>query len=373
MITASHNPKEYNGIKICLGKKTVWGVQVKEIRQLFKERKRIGALRKGTVTTYDSVTAYIAWIANHFAQLKNMQLSAVVDCGNGAAAVVLPRLVEAMGWKHVDLLCATVDGTYPNHEADPVKMENMVEVMRVLEQTDISVGIGLDGDADRMAAMTKKGPCLVPGDQLLALFAKYVVQENPGAAVVVDIKSSSGLLDLLQQWGAKTCISPAGHAIIKDQMSQHKAILGGELSCHFFFHDCYFGYDDGIYAMMRLFQILERSGQSLDQLLEFFPRKCSTPERYIPCADDKKAEIIAVVKNAFQQRPHVAMVTIDGVRVHMEYGWGLIRASNTQPALTLRFESDTSQGLDRIQKDFFDILSPHADAEYLEVLVCGGR
>ncbi|HSW74057.1 MAG TPA: phosphomannomutase/phosphoglucomutase, partial [Candidatus Limnocylindria bacterium] len=368
MITASHNPKEYNGIKICLGKKTVWGVQVREIRQLFKERKRVIALRKGTVRDYNSNQAYIAWLAEHFADLKNMNFSIVIDCGNGAGAAIIPRLVSVMGWSNAHLLCATIDGTYPNHEADPVKEKNMLEVKRVLAQTDIALGFGLDGDADRMVPMTKSG-YLVPGDRLLALFAQQVVQENPGAAVVVDIKSSSGLLELLEQWGAKTCISPAGHAIIKDQMSKCGALLGGELSCHFFFHDRYFGYDDGIYAMMRLLQMVHQSDKSLDEQLQIFPHKISSLELLIPCAEDKKAPIITALQNSFAQRSDVATITIDGVRAQMPYGWGLVRASNTQPMLTVRFESDTAQGLARVKQDFALMLSQHFDMAVMTQLL----
>lgn len=365
MITASHNPKDYNGIKICLGKQTVWGVQVREIRQLFKERKKVISLCPGTITDYNSNEVYIAWLANHFSHLKGMTFSAVVDCGNGAAAVIMPQLVQVMEWRNVHLLCATLDGTYPNHEADPVKEKNMLEVRRVLEQTDIALGIGLDGDADRMVPMTKKG-YLVPGDRLLALFAQQVLCDNPGAGVVVDIKSSSGLLDLLQSWGARTVISPSGHAIIKDQMKKNAALLGGELSCHFFFHDRYFGYDDGIYAMMRLFEMVSSSPSTLDEQLMIFPPKMSSLEMFIPCEDEHKAGIIAAIKNSFAQRADVAMLTIDGVRAHMSYGWGLVRASNTQPMLTVRFESDSAEGLEHVRQDFVRVLAQHFDADLID-------
>ncbi|MFI5333177.1 MAG: phosphomannomutase/phosphoglucomutase [Candidatus Babeliales bacterium] len=368
MITASHNPPEYNGLKLCLGKHSVWGLQVAEICDLYKQGAKLPASTQGSVTDQPLIPLYVEWLADHFKDLHAMQLSAVVDCGNGTAGTVMPLLVQAMGWHHVQLLYAEVDGTCPNHEADPVKEKNMQEVKQVLATTDIQVGIGFDGDVDRMAPMTKQG-FLVPGDQLLALFSQQVLNEHPGAPIVVDIKSSAGLLDLLQEWGAQTVLSPSGHAIIKDQMRKHHALLGGELSCHFFFNDRYFGYDDGIYAALRVFEILIKTGKTLDELLAMFPKLYSTPEFRIPCNESDKKRIVEAVTALFAQRPDVAMITIDGVRARMEYGWGILRASNTQPELCLRFESDTQQGLQQVKEVFFNALKPYVDASRLKQLI----
>ncbi|MCX5922477.1 MAG: phosphomannomutase/phosphoglucomutase [Candidatus Dependentiae bacterium] len=365
MITASHNPKEYNGMKICLGKESIWGKKIQEIKHAFKQGRVIDAANKGTYTEQPMVNAYVDWLVDKFKHIKGMKLSAVVDCGNGAAGTVLPDLVKKMGWAHVMLLYAEVDGTYPNHEADPTVHENMCDVKAVLERSTIDIGIGLDGDADRMSPMTKNG-FLVPGDQLLALFAKQVVEYNPGASVVFDIKGSSGLIEMLEKMGAKPCISPAGHSIIKDMMKQHHALLGGELSCHFFFHDRYFGYDDGIYAMLRLFELLVDSGKTLEELLADFPKKYSSPEFRVPCDEDKKHSVVAAVKDALIKRDDVQAITIDGVRATMPYGWGLVRVSNTQPALTIRFESSTPQGLQQVKQDFYDVLCPYFDASWLK-------
>jgi phosphomannomutase/phosphoglucomutase len=272
--------------------------------------------------------------------------------------------METMKWPNVQLLFAEVDGSYPNHEADPVKEKNMQDVKHVLTTTDIQVGMGLDGDCDRMAAMTKEG-FLVPGDQLLAVFAQPIVREHPGAAVVFDIKSSGGLIELLERWGAKPCLSPSGHAIIKDRMKQEQALLGGELSCHFYFHDRYFGYDDGVYAILRLFELLVTTGKRLEELLEIFPKKVTSPEYRIFCPDEKKHGVVQAVTKIFAQRSDVDTITIDGVRATMDYGWGIIRVSNTQPAICLRFESDTPQGLQQVKNDFMQVLAPYFEKEFL--------
>jgi phosphomannomutase/phosphoglucomutase len=364
MITASHNPKEYNGIKICLGKTSVWGVQVREIGALFKQRAHLAASVRGTFIEHSILDAYVAWMVEHFPDLIGMQLSAVVDCGNGAGGVVMPDLVKAMQWSNVQLLYAEVDGTYPHHEADPVKEKNMADVKHILQTTDVEVGIGLDGDVDRMAPMTKSG-YLVPGDKLLAIFAQQIFKKHPQLAVVMDIKSSAGLIELLEKWGGRAYLSPSGHAIVKDQMKKHDALLGGELSCHFFFDDDYFGYDDGIYAMLRLFQILNQPGVTLDNLLQVFPKKINSPEIHLACPDQEKQHIVEDIRNSFARRSDIAMITIDGVRAVMDYGWGILRASNTQPLLSLRFESDTQQGLERVKEDFFKELQRHFDAQLL--------
>ncbi len=372
MITASHNPKEYNGIKLCLGKVSVWGLQVQEIKTLFKAHKKIETSQKGTIKDHPLIPTYIDWLVDHFADLKNMKLSAVVDCGNGAAGTVLPELIKRMGWQHVSLLYEEVDGTYPNHEAHPTEIENMRDVQKVLEDTDIEIGIGLDGDCDRMVPMTKSG-FLVPGDQLLALFSREMLKKHPGAGVVFGVKSSQGLIDLLTMWGAQPWMSPTGHAIIKDQMRKHGALLGGELSCHFFFNDEYFGYDDGIYAMMRLFDMLIKSGQSLDQLLTVFPKKISTPEYLIPCDDNCKSAIADEIKKSFLQEKDAQLITIDGVRAVFDYGWGIVRASNTSPKLTVRFESDSQEGLRRIKELFIEKLSPFFDRTTLQRIFAAGE
>jgi len=364
MVTASHNPKEYNGIKICLDKKMVCGQEVQKIKNYFKEGKSVKSQRTTRYVNQPMVGAYVDHLKERFPHLVGMDLSAIVDCGNGAGGAVMPDLVKKMEWKNVMILFAEVDGDYPNHEADPVVEENMRFVKKVLAESDVQVGIGFDGDADRMAPMTKDG-YLVPGDKLLAIYAQPILQKNIGSSVVFDIKASQGLIDVIKKHGGKPVMSPSGHSIIKKHMSENNSLLGGELSCHFFFADRYFGYDDGVYAMLRLFEIMRDSGKTLKELVQEFPKKISSPEIRIKCADDKKKEVVKDAKILFAKRDDAKVVTLDGVRASMDYGWGILRVSNTQPVVSLRFESDTQEGLEKVKEDFFNAMLPHFDKDFL--------
>jgi phosphomannomutase / phosphoglucomutase len=368
MITASHNGPEYNGIKLCLGTRVVWGKELQEIKNLYKAKKHIAATTPGTETDSPIIPSYIAWLTQHFAHLKNIPVSCIIDCGNGAAGTVMPELITQMGWKNVTLLYEKVDGTFPNHEADPTVEKNMLDVKQALASESFNFGIGLDGDCDRMAPMTKQGT-LVSGDKLLALFAQTVLAEHPGAGVVFDIKSSSGLIELLEQWGAQPIMSPSGHSIIKDMMTKHGALLGGEISCHFFFKDRYFGYDDGIYAAFRLIELLHVTQQPLSELLSIFPKKESSQEFRLFCPDEKKQDVINSIKDALSDKDDIEINTMDGVRAVFPFGWGIVRASNTQAALSMRFESDTKDGLKKVIERFYALLAPHLNTQDLQPLL----
>lgn len=365
MITASHNPKEYNGIKVCLGTESLWGEQIKEIGALYRGKKHITTDQQGQITDQPLIPAYIDWFTTNFAHLKHMDLPIVLDCANGVAGAVIPSLIDQMGWKRVHLLYPEVDGTFPNHEADPIVAKNMKDVKQTLATTDAVVGMGFDGDADRMGAMTKKG-VLVPGDKMLGVFAGPILKKHPGTAVVYNVICSEGLIELLDSWGAKGVMSAVGHSIIEESMKKHDALLGGEISGHFFFRDRHFGFDDGIYAMMRLLEILVDTGKSLDELLVVFPQKVTSSEFRIPCPDEQKWAVVQTVKELLAQRPDISIIDIDGVRVSMSYGWGIIRPSNTQPVLSMRFESDTDEGLQKIKLDFISALQSHFDPGYLK-------
>ncbi len=356
MITASHNPKEYNGIKICLGTSCVWGKQIQEIRRLYFAKEFLQnshtSDKGGSIIEYPILDEYIAWMVNHFAQLKNLKIPFIIDCGSGAGAAVIPRLVQAMGWQQVRLQCCEIDGNYPHHEADPTVEKNVQDVKALLATTDAQFGIGFDGDADRMGAISKKG-VIIPGDQLLAIFAREILAEHPGAAIVFDVKASQGLVELITSWGGKPIMSPCGHAIVKEQMVAHQALLGGELSCHFMFVDDYFGFDDAIYAMMRLLKIIYTTGKSLEELVAVFPSRFTGPDLRIPCDEHRKKEIINQVRQQLQKMSEAQLTTLDGVRFTLPYGWGIVRASNTQPMINMRFESETQEGLAKITKMVF--------------------
>lgn len=368
IITASHNPKEYNGMKICLDKKSVWGKQIQQIRTICENKNFYSNSKNeiGSVSNYEIIPEYLNWLEEHFEHLKNMDIHAIVDCANGTAGTVFPQLIEKMNWKNVKLLFETVDGTFPNHEADPTSYKNMIDVTNELKNNSkLEIGLGLDGDCDRMNPMTKDG-FLVPGDQLLAVFAQKILQNHPGAPIVFDIKASSGLTEYLKSLGAKDIISPSGHSIIKDALLKNNALLAGELSCHFFFNDRYFGYDDGIYAALRLFEIIKESGQPLDKLIKIFPKKISSPEIRIECLEADKTKIVEDVKKYFTSRKDTESITIDGIRAQTPYGWGLVRASNTQPVICLRFESDSEEGIKKIKEDFCSALKQNFDEKELK-------
>jgi phosphomannomutase/phosphoglucomutase len=365
MITASHNPATYNGLKICLDKKSVWGGDILTIRSYYQRRASIQAVLRGSYQEIDGIKHYVDYLVAHFSHLKGLQLRVLIDCGNAVGGLVLPHLIQALQWPYVELLYPELDGTYPHHEADPVVEKNMADVKKLLaNRAELELGLGLDGDCDRMAAMTKGG-YLIPGDKLLTLLSKPILEQYPGAVIIGDIKTSAGALAILKQWGAQPSLSATGHSIIKAEMIKQGALLAGELSCHFCFKDRYFGYDDGIYAALRLFELLHTTGQPLDTLLSCFPTLYTSPEIRITCAEALKKQIVTAVTNYFAQQKHVQLITLDGVRVTFDHGWGLLRASNTQPALSARFESDSSKGLSMIQEDFMKALQPYFERDFL--------
>ncbi len=365
MITASHNPKEYNGFKLCLGKESVSGDQLRDIRTLYKKNAHIKADKNGTITNQPIHKSYIGWLTEHFAHLKGLDMPIVMDCGNGVAGTVIPDLVQELAWKNTIILFADIDGTYPNHEADPTIEKNMQQVKHVLSTTSCKLGLGFDGDADRVGAMTTEG-YLIPGDKLLALMAKPIIHSNPGATIVCDVTSSSALLHLIDCWNGRCCMVPTGHASIKAALKKEHGLLGGELSCHFTFADRYFGFDDGIYAALRLIEQIHMSNETLSDLVNLFPPLQSSPSIRIPCDCSKIPEMIATITTYYEHQPQTTLITIDGIRIVTPYGWGLARASNTQPVISLRFESDTQKGLSRIKKEFAKLLIPYIDTDTLK-------
>ncbi len=366
IITASHNAKEFNGFKICLGKEVIWGSELQVIYSYYLQSREYTSCAKGMVRDYDMTASYVQWLCDAFKHLRSIHLNAVLDCGNGTAGTVLPALLDAMGWQGVTLLYPEVDGTYPNHEADPVVAANMRDVQQYLTRTDAVIGIGFDGDCDRMGAMTKSG-LLIPGDLLLALFVEYsITDENPGP-VVFDAKSSDALIQVLKNKHRQYVMSPSGHAIIRDRMQQHGACLAGELSCHFFFADRYFGFDDGIYAFMRLVELLHNTNKTLDELVGELPRRYSTHEMRIACAAELKKIIVDTIKHIYQTGANEVtdIITIDGVRVVFPYGWFIVRPSNTQDVISIRGESSTAAGLVMIKNSIRSILAPYYAADVI--------
>jgi phosphomannomutase/phosphoglucomutase len=345
MITGSHNPPEYNGFKIGSGKSTFHGHEIQELRKLI-ETADFERGPTGRVTRFDIVTPYIAFIRQTVTVgRKGMRI--VVDAGNGTGGVVAVPLFRAMGFDVVPLFCE-MDANFPNHHPDPTVAKNLEDLIRTVKKEKAEIGIAYDGDADRLGAIDDAGNILW-GDQLMILFARGVLKEVPGATIVGEVKCSFTLYDDIQAKGGRPIMWKTGHSLIKSKMKEEHAELAGEMSGHIFFRNRYFGYDDGIYSSARLLEILTHEKRKLSELLLDVPQTFSTPELRVDTVEEKKFEIVRRATEAFRRQGY-RIVDVDGVRVTFPDGWGLIRASNTQPLLVLRFEAKTRERLDEIRK-----------------------
>lgn len=348
-VTGSHNPADQNGFKICIGKTTVHGAQIQELRGCFDQP--FSTARQGGEEQYEIIPRYQADLAKRFGKLPN-RLRVVVDAGNATAGPVAPAVFRAMGCEVTELYCE-MDGRFPNHHPDPTVEENLAQLKAEVRARQADVGIAFDGDSDRVGVVNRDGR-VVWGDELMVLFARDVLARQPGATIVAEVKCSQRLFDDIQARGGKAIMWKAGHSPIKAKMRETGAALGGEMSGHIFFADRYFGYDDGIYAAGRVLEILGRDRAGIDQLLADLPPSYSTPEIRIDCPDDLKFVVAERALDYFKDRYPV--VTVDGVRVQLPHGWGLLRASNTQPAVVLRLEADSPEKLAEYRRWFEELL-----------------
>ncbi|GAB4388749.1 MAG: phosphomannomutase/phosphoglucomutase [Thermodesulfovibrionales bacterium] len=344
MVTGSHNPPEFNGMKLSVGRETLFGEMIQEIRALADRGARVEGARPGRRREHDIISEYKGFVAGGFGRLDGLKV--VVDAGNGTGGLAGPDIMRDLGAEVVELYCEP-DGDFPNHHPDPVVLENVRELMERVRAEKAHVGIGYDGDADRIGVVDEDGD-VVWGDRLMIIFAREILREKPGATVIGEVKCSQTLYDDVRARGGNPVMWKTGHSLIKNKMKESGALLAGEMSGHIFFADRYFGYDDAVYASLRLLEILARSGRpySVKRLLEGVPETFSTPEIRVDCPDDRKFDVVERVKGSFEGYP---VIDIDGVRVNFPDGWGLIRASNTQPALVLRFEATSPEALDRIR------------------------
>ncbi len=345
MVTASHNPPDYNGFKIVFDGRTLVDDDIAQIYQRYLSKDF--ATGAGKVTEIDIRSDYIDAIADDVVVAQPLKV--IVDCGNGVAGDIAPTLLEALGCDVLPLYCE-VDGTFPNHHPDPMIPANLADLILTVKSEGADIGIALDGDGDRLVAVTKKGEIVWP-DQLMLLFAKDVVSRNPGSDVVYDVKSTRHLNAVISSYGGRPVISRSGHSFIKAKMSETGAVLGGEMSGHICFAERWYGFDDGLYAAARLLEIVGAQTEGLDELLSEFPKSISTPEIHIQVTEATKFKIVkALVQTA--NFPDGTVTTIDGLRVDFAQGWGLVRASNTSPSLTLRFEADDQPALNAIEDLF---------------------
>lgn len=344
MITGSHNPPEYNGFKVCLGKAALYGPQIQQLRQIM-ETETFASGAQGSLTTHEIVPVYIQQVMSRL-RLGPHRRKVVVDAGNGMGGFVAVPLYRQMGFEVVELYCEP-DSRFPHHHPDPTVVENVQDLIAAVRREQADVGIAFDGDADRIGVVDEQGQ-IIWGDQLMIIFSREILKEQPGATFISEVKCSQTLFDDIRRHGGRAIMWKVGHSLIKAKMKEEQAALAGEMSGHIFFADRYLGYDDAIYAGARLLEILSQSAQRLSELLTDVPSMVSTPEIRIDCPDEKKFRIVEQLAAEFKREHEV--IDIDGARVLFGDGWGLVRASNTQPVLVLRFEAVNQERLDAIRQ-----------------------
>jgi phosphomannomutase/phosphoglucomutase len=341
MITGSHNPPEFNGFKICIGPDTIYGDQIQELLKIMETAQYPSG--NGKISLRDITESYQDYLVNNVTVRPGLRI--VLDAGNGVGGLFALPIFKRLGCETTDIYCDP-DGRFPNHFPDPTIPENLKDLIALVKKMKADVGIAYDGDADRIGAVTDEGKILW-GDELLLLFSRFILEKNPGAAIIGEVKCSQKLYDDIAAHGGRPVMWKAGHSLIKGKMKKEKALLAGEMSGHLFFADRYFGYDDAIYASIRLLEILSSSGQKLSALMADVPVTFTTPEIRVACPDHIKFQVVENAREHF--RKDFDIIDIDGVRVPFTDGWGLIRASNTQPVLVLRFEASTQERLHAIR------------------------
>lgn len=362
MLTGSHNPKNYNGLKIILGKETL---TEKKIKMLY-ERVVRGDFNYGcgSVKDIDLADAYIADIVSRIKLQESLKV--VIDCGNGAAGDIAPQLFRALGCEVVSLWCE-IDGNFPNHHPNPSESENMQDLIAAVKANKADIGLAFDGDADRIGVVTDVGEIIWPDRQMM-LFASDLLSRNPGGKIVFDVKSTNHLGSVIKELGGVPVLWKTGHSVMKAKMIEENAILAGEMSGHIFFDDNWYGFDDGLYVGARMLQLLAAHEDSLSKIFSRFPAGINTPELQVKMADDIKFSYIEKLKRTVQI-PNANINYIDGLRIEYPFGWALIRASNTTPCLTLRFEADTEYHLKYIKDTVVELMLAASPSLDLSVLV----
>jgi phosphomannomutase/phosphoglucomutase len=342
MITASHNPPEYNGFKICNGYDTISGPEIQKLLTIMEE----GRFESKTGRSYsvDIVSPYIEFVLGNIRLEKPLRIG--VDAGNATGGPVSIPILRQLGCEVFPLFCE-VDGSFPNHEPDPTVIENLKDLAELVKHEHLDLGIAYDGDCDRVGVVDHLGNPVF-GDKLMIIFSREILSRRPGTRIISEVKCSKTLFDDIENHGGEAIMWKAGHSLIKAKMREVDAVLAGEMSGHMFFKDRFFGFDDGIYASCRLLEIIAASGKTIPELLEGIPQTYSTPEIRIDCPDKDKFRVVERAKELFRQS-ELQVVDVDGARIIFPDGWGLVRASNTQPALVVRYEAETEERLRKIR------------------------
>ena len=366
VITGSHNPPQFNGLKVCKGKHTIFGKEIQRLREIIEG----GDFASGTgrLNKREVENDYVDYLFKNSIDMDVMRygrkVKVVVDAGNGTASVLAPRLLEGMGCEVIPLYCE-FDGSFPNHFPDPTVVENLAALSEKVVETGAMAGIAFDGDADRIGVVDEKGRPIW-GDILLLLYARQVLADNPGAKVISEVKCSQVLEQEIERLGGQSIMWRTGHSLIERKVLEEKALLAGEMSGHMYFSDRYLGYDDAIYGACRLAEILAQADEELGETISALPKTYATPEIRVPCPDEEKFKVVDAIAEELKKDHKV--IDIDGARVVYEKGWGLIRASNTQPVLVLRFEAQTEKLLEGIRSDFKALLCRYPSVEISGIL-----
>ena len=349
MVTGSHNPPDYNGLKMMLGGETLYGDTITALRTRIER----GDLRSGQggYRTHDIGANYLARIVGDIKLARPLNIA--VDCGNGVAGAFAPALFRQLGCRVRELFCE-VDGAFPNHHPDPARPENLQDLIATLRATDAELGLAFDGDGDRLGVVTKDGQIIYPDRQMM-LYAADVLSRNPGATIIYDVKSTRNLGPWISRHGGKPLLWKTGHSLIKAKLKETGAALGGEMSGHVFFKDRWFGFDDALYVGARLLEILARHADTA-AVLNALPDAISTPELHLHCAEGEHYSLIDQLKRDAKFPDAANIIDIDGLRVEYADGFGLMRASNTTPIVVLRFEADSDAAIKRIQAQFRGVL-----------------
>jgi phosphomannomutase/phosphoglucomutase len=361
MITGSHNPPEFNGFKLCVDKNTIHGQEIQELRRIMAthgETKNAPVAGKGSLSRHPIIPDYLRELTGRFRAYHDIPLTVVLDAGNGTAGLIAPDAVRAMGCTVVELY-SEPDGRFPNHHPDPTIPKNLETLIRTVKERRADLGIAFDGDADRIGVVDERGNILW-GDQLMVLFARDILRERKNATFVSEVKCSQTMYDDIRKNGGNAIMWKTGHSLIKSKMKETGAALAGEMSGHLFFADRYFGYDDAIYAACRAVELLKKTrteqgaGTSLSGLLADLPKTYTTPEIRFDCPDAIKFKVVERIQHIYASKEGLTIaprevITVDGVRAVFQKGWGLIRASNTQPVLVMRFEAVDEYSLREIR------------------------
>ena len=347
MVTGSHNPKEFNGLKVAWEKSTLWGDDIQEICRIINEDRMKTAAEPGRLSFADINAEYIDMLVSKIT-LGPRRPKIVCDSGNGTGGLYAPEFLRRLGCEVTDLY-SEPDGNFPNHHPDPTKRENLVQLIKTVREQGADLGVGFDGDADRIGVVDDQGR-VIWGDRLMALFWREILPKHPGAIGICEVKSSMALPEEIEKLGGRPLWWMAGHSLVKAKMREEHALFSGEVSGHMFFADEYFGYDDGIYSAGRLCRILSNTDRKLSDIMDEIPLYPSTIETRYDCPDDVKAGVVERAKEQ-AEKEGLKMITVDGMRIIYPHGWGLVRVSNTQPVLVARCEGRTKADLDEICKD----------------------